>query len=114
MLNCSVWFCQINSNSLTAQNLPCISTQIAVLLTMKPYCLGIAEQTLNKMVLSSKVYKETFCLLVRGLHDLKLTECWYFQLSKKEKGIQFIVASQTVTLNLFVFIKYNAVLGPSV
>lgn len=81
---------------------------------MKPYCLGIAEQTLNKMVLSSKVYKETFCLLVRGLHDLKLTECWCFQLSKKEKGIQFIVASQTVTLNLFVFIKYNAILGPSV
>lgn len=62
------------------------------------------------MVLSSKVYKEAFRLLVGGLCDLKHTECWYFQLSKKEKEIQFTVVSQTVKLNLFIFIKLNEIL----
>lgn len=109
--NCCIELqCLVLSNQFKQFNLPCISTHIAVLLTTGPYCLGITEQTLNKIVLSSKVYKEAFCLLVGGLRDLKFTECWYFQLSKKEKEIQFIVASQTVRLNLFIFIKYNKIL----
>lgn len=98
---------------LTTQNLPCISTHTAILLTTGPYCLGITEHTLNKMVLSSKIYKEAFCLLVGGLCDLKHTECWYFQPVKKEKEIQFIVASQTVKLNLFIWNKMRF-LRPSV
>lgn len=95
---------------LTAQNLPCMSTHTAVLLTTGPYCLSITDQTLKKMVLSSKIYKEAICLSVGGLCDVKHTECWYFQLSKKEKEIQFTVASQTVKLNLFIFIKSNEIL----
>lgn len=32
-------------------------------LTTGPYCLDIMEQTLNEIVLSSKVYKEALCWL---------------------------------------------------
>lgn len=33
---------------LSAQNLPCLSTHTAALLTTGPYCLGITEQTIKQ------------------------------------------------------------------
>lgn len=71
--------------------------------------LVLQSKQLNKMVLSSKVYKEAFCLLVAGLWELKHTELkmQVFQQRKKEKEINtvYIVSSQTVKLNLSIFMK---------